>query len=207
MAFDTYGGLKSSIATWLNRADLTSYIPDFIKLAEQRLNYGSDGVYPSPPLRIPAMQAQATGTIASSAIPFPTRFLEPIRLAANSGGVGWSLLYVSPERYSELSTSASVPTAYTYLNNTIATAGTGAASYTLDYYQAFSSLTAEADTNWVLTNAPSLYLYASLIEAGPFLGDASILQAWSALLNASITSVNRATKYQGGGALVTRVVR
>ena len=50
MALDTYGGLKTAVGVWLNRADLTSYIPDFIKLAEQRINYGADGQYPSTPL-------------------------------------------------------------------------------------------------------------------------------------------------------------
>jgi hypothetical protein len=205
MALDTYAGLKSSVATWLNRADLTSFIPDFIKLAEQRLNYGSDGAYPSTPLRIPAMQTQATGTITGSSIAFPTRFLEPIRIAVSSGGSSWSLLYSSPERFTEISASSSAPSVYTYLNNTIQTAGTGAATYTIDYYQAFASLSADADTNWVLANAPSLYLYGALLEAGPFLGDASILQAWAGMFNAAISAVNGATKYQGGGSLATRV--
>lgn len=207
MALDTFGGLKTAVGTWLNRADLTSYIPDFIKLAETRINYGADGMYPSTPLRIPSMMTQATGSVVNSAIAFPTRFLEPIRVAVSSGGTTWSLLYVAPERFSEQSTSTGVPSVYTYLNNSIQTAGSGAASYTLDYYQAFASLSLDADTNWLMTNAPSIYLYAALIEAGPFLGDASILQTWAGMLNASIAAVNRATKYQGGGSLATRVVK
>src|SRR5205085_11367804 len=34
----TYTGLQSSVANWLNRSDLTALIPDFITLAEERLN-------------------------------------------------------------------------------------------------------------------------------------------------------------------------
>ena len=34
----TYSELKSNIADWLNRSDLTSVIPTFISLAENRLN-------------------------------------------------------------------------------------------------------------------------------------------------------------------------
>jgi serine/threonine protein kinase len=207
MALDTYGGLKTSVATWLNRPDLTSYIPDFIKLAEQRINYGGDGDFLSSPLRIPAMQTQATGTITSSVISFPTRFLEPIKITATSGSVSWSLVYVSPERFTELTNNASVPTSYTYLNNTIQTAGTGAASYAIDYYQAFASLSADADTNWVLANTPGIYLYAALVEAAPFLGDDPKLQLWSSMLNSSINAANRATKYQGGASLATRIVK
>lgn len=206
MAIDNYGTLKTSVASWLNRSDLTATIPDLIRLGEQRINYGSDAPYPSQPLRIPAMQTQATGTITSSTIAFPTRFLEPIRIAASSGGSSWSLRYITPERYSEHSNTASEPTVYTYLNNSIMTSGTASASYTLDYYQAFAGLTADADTNWLLTNAPGVYLYAALVESAPFLGDATMVNTWLSLFKSSIAAVNRSTKYQAGGSLATRVV-
>ena len=37
MAFTTYTTLKTSIANYLGRTDLTDQIPDFITLAENRL--------------------------------------------------------------------------------------------------------------------------------------------------------------------------
>ena len=153
------------------------------------------------------MQTSTSGTITSSAIAYPTRFLEPIRVVATSGGTSWTLRYTSPERFAEDSNGQSTPVFYTLLNNQIQTAGTGAATYTLDYYQAFAALSADADTNWVLANTPGIYLYAALLEAAPFLGDTQLLQGWSSMLTASIASVNRATKYQGGGSLAARVVR
>ena len=40
MALDgTYAGLKASVADWLNRADLTAVVPDFITLAEAATHY------------------------------------------------------------------------------------------------------------------------------------------------------------------------
>lgn len=207
MSLATYGELKTAVAVWLNRADLTSYIPDFITLAEQRINYGGEGAFMSAPLRIPAMQTSETGTITASSIAFPTRFLEPINLSATSGGNAWSLDYVSPAAFAEQSTVAGLPSVYTYLSNAIKTAGTDSATYTLHYYQAFSGLMTDADTNWLLTNAPSIYLYATLIESAPFLGDDPKLSLWANMLNSSISAVNRATRYQGGGALVTKVIR
>jgi len=39
MALTTYTELKSSLADWLNRSDLTSVIPDFISLAEAQMEY------------------------------------------------------------------------------------------------------------------------------------------------------------------------
>jgi hypothetical protein len=205
MSISTYGELKTAVGVWLNRSDLTAYIPDFIRLGEQRMNYGSDDPYPSVPLRIPSMQNRATGTITSSAIAFPTGFLEPLRVAASSGGSDWTLMYITPERYSEHSNSSGVPTVYTYLNNEIETSGTGGADYILDYYKAFTALSADADTNWVLANAPGLYLYSALLESAPFIGDVGTLTAWLSMYKAGIAAVNRATKYQGGGSLATRV--
>lgn len=207
MSIANYGDLKTAVATWLNRGDLTSHIPDLIRLGEQRIAHGADAPWASQPLRIPAMQARATGTISGSAIAFPTRFLEPIRLVASSGGEQWSLAYVAPERFAEPASSSAVPTVYTYLNNTIVTAGTGAASYTLDYYQSFAELAADADTNWLLSNAPGVYLYAALLEAAPFLMDDARLTVWHGAFAASVGAVNRSTHRQAPGALAVRIAR
>ena len=38
MALDTYSSLKTAVATWLHRADLASYITDFVTLAEERIS-------------------------------------------------------------------------------------------------------------------------------------------------------------------------
>ena len=37
MALNNYSDLKTTVANYLARSDLTSVIPDFIQLAEQRL--------------------------------------------------------------------------------------------------------------------------------------------------------------------------
>ena len=207
MSIATYGDLKTAVGTWLNRADLTSYIPDFIRLGEQRIFYGGDNPHLTEPLRIPAMMARDTGTITSGAIPFPTGFLESIRIGANSGSEYWPLDYLSPQRFSEYINSAGIPTVYTIMNNQIETAGTGAADYIHDYYQAFDTLTADADTNWVLTNAPGIYLYAALIESSPFLVDMTMFNGWLAMYKSQVASLNHTVKRYAGGSLAARVVK
>lgn len=198
MSITNYTELQASVAGWLNRNDLTAYIPDFIRLGEQRLFFGGSDPLPSPPVRIPAMQAQDTGTITSGAIAFPTRFIEPIRVAASSGSVTWSLRYISPEQFSDVSNTSALPSVYTYLENEIKVAGTGSATYVLDYYQTFELLETTS-TNWLLTNAPGTYLYAALIEAAPFLGDDNRVSTWHTMLKSSIQSVNNSTRRQGSG--------
>ena len=208
MSIANFGDLKTAIGTnYLNRSDLSSYIPDFVTLAESRIFYGSGDPYASAPLRVPAMQTNATGTIASNAIAFPTRFLEIIRLAAYTGSNGWTLDYLAPSKLAEAQNSAMLPTKYTYLNNQIQTAGTGAATYSLDYYQAFASLSADADTNWLLTTAPQVYLFAALMEAAPFIQDQTQITAWFGLYKSAISSLNLSTNRRASGSLVSVVVQ
>ena len=66
MALTTFAGLKSSIADWLNRSDLTTQIPDFIALAEADFN---------AKLRIRQMEQIDAITIDSETESVPTGFI------------------------------------------------------------------------------------------------------------------------------------
>ena len=63
MAIATYTELKTSIASWLNRDDLTSVIPDFISLAEAGINRD---------LRHYKMIERADATLDSRYVQMPT---------------------------------------------------------------------------------------------------------------------------------------
>lgn len=196
----TYAELKTAVASFLNRTDLTSIIPDLIRLGEQRIHYGGDLPFQTQPLRIPAMENQAAGTV-SGTISFPTGFIQPISLIVDNG-TKWALDYMTPTQFALKSNDSDEPTVYTYQNNNIEVAGTASISYTLNYYKAFTSLSADADTNWLLTNAPGVYLYASLLEAQPFLMDDARMTTWHSMLKSSISALNRSTNFQGGGLMV-----
>ena len=202
-----YGTLKSTIATWLNRSDLTTYIPDFVRFAEQRIHYGGADPYKSPPLRIPAMQVRTTGTISSGRIDLPENMVEIQRISVSVGGVNGELNYVSPQAYAELSNSQATPTVYTFADNAILTAGTGSADYTLDYYEKFTGLLVDTDTNWLLTNAPTVYLYGALVETAPFLYDDPRFQMWIGMYRSAVAALNRSALRPAAGSLAVRVVK
>ena len=201
MALANFGDLKTSIQSFLNRSDLTSYIPDFVKLAESRINYGSSDPLKSEPLRIPAMQARVTVT---SPVTFPSDFLEVIRLTATSGSTTWKLTYADTGTFTDLSNSSDLPTVYTFLNNTIETAGTGVATFSLDYYSSFDALTLDADTNWLLTNSPQIYLFGALLESAPFISDMPMVTAWHGMYKSALNSLNLKAKSPGGGSMQVR---
>jgi hypothetical protein len=198
-----FGELKTAVAAYLNRSDLTSYIPGFIAQAERRISYGSDAPFPSVPVRIPAMQARETGSFDGS-IAFPTRFLDVIRLKGTSGTNTWALDYASPSVFTELEANVDPPVCYTFLNNAIETAGSGSGSYTMDYYQAFAALSGDSDTNWLLTNVSDAYLFAALLESAPFIADLQMVTGWHGMYKSVVSALNRSTMKPAGGSMQVR---
>lgn len=68
MSMTTYNGLKASIANWLNRTDLATEIPDFIRLVESRIAHE---------VRIPTIEKKVIVTIDSEGkSTIPSDFLE-----------------------------------------------------------------------------------------------------------------------------------
>jgi hypothetical protein len=74
----TYAELKSAIADFLNRQDLTSVIPTFIQLAEASINRT---------VRHRRMLSRATATLTSQFTDLPDDFLEAKNIQLNSNPV------------------------------------------------------------------------------------------------------------------------
>jgi hypothetical protein len=169
MALSTYADLKAAIASWLNRADLSSTIPDFIRLAESTLN---------DVLRQADMITQSTGiTITSGKATLPADALEIVYAQVGSTE-DEPLEQISPQQLTMLrrtrTRGAANPRFFAIIGRQIVVTPTPA-SGTLDinYYQRIPTLVGGLDsgTNWLLTDAPHLYLYTSLLHATPFLMD------------------------------------
>ena len=112
MALSTYAELKTSIANWLNRSDLTTEISDdFIKLVEA--DYNSK-------LRIGKMISTSTSfTIDSEEETVPTGFLQVRDFFILSGGTKYALRYMTPPQMDEIrgSSSTGMPSVYTILGD------------------------------------------------------------------------------------------
>lgn len=196
MTINTYGTLKTAVSNYLNRSDLSGYIPDLISFGAQRIFYGSGDPYATPPLRVPAMMAQDTGSVAGGYVAFPAEFIELIRIAAVSGARTYKLEYQPLTAFEAESPSSA--NWYTYRDNAIYTGVDASTDYVLDYYQSFT-LTNDTDTDWILTNAPNVYVYASLLEAAPFIGDDPRIAIWLNLYRSTVAGLNRTTARQGSG--------
>ena len=185
MAISTYSELNTAVANWLDRDDLTDRIPEFIALCEARFNRL---------LRIRAMEEKQTAsTVAGQRnLALPTGFIQMRNLQINASPIV-PMQYVTPEIYDRLYGSASTgtPQMYTIIADEIQLGPTPASVQTIEmlFYKKFDALTALATTNWMITNAPDVYLYGCLLEAEPFIMNDPRVQLWATAFKQAITDM------------------
>lgn len=187
MALSTYTELKTAIANWLNRSDLTSEISgDFIVLTEADLN---------AKLRIRQMHDQTTITIDSETESVPTGFLQVRDFYILSNGQKFPMTYISPAQMDSVKASSTtgVPSSYTILGSTFRFAPRPDTTYsaTLNYYKKFDALSSSNPSNYILTDHPAVYLYGSLFHAANFLGgfDPNQTQQWSQMYQTALERI------------------
>ena len=70
----------------------------------------------------------------------------------------------------------------------------------LAYYQKITAMTADADTNWLLTKCPEIYLYGSLVHAEPYLKNEEAIVVWQTFYTdifRSLEKEDERVKYSG----------
>ena len=201
MALDTYSGLKTSIADYVNRDDLTSIIPTFITLAEAKFNRK---------LRVRQMIKRATATIDTQYFAYPTDWLQAKEFILNTNPITY-MEFVTDRQSNELRQNNIIavgkPTYYTIIGTQIEVIATPDSSYTgeLTYYGKIPALSDSNTSNWLLAYAPDLYLYGALLEATPYLKDDERLAVWSSLYTNSISDIEIAD--QRASVASTPIVR
>ena len=206
MAFTSYSDLQTAIAGYLARSDLTSQIPDFIRLCEVRLRRD---------LRIRQMlKSVTTATVASdSTVEIPSDFLEARDLVLVGNPVQ-PLNYLSPSLFNRNARAADAgkPLEYTILANDFQLAPIPDGAYTVKllYYAAPVFLSDSNTSNAFLANCPDLLVYGSLIEAEPWLMNDPRLQTWITMFNrglASLTTSDQQGQYSGVPLVMSTTVR
>ena len=191
MAITTYAELQTAIADWLNRSDLTARIPDFITLAETRINRE---------LRAREQQVIATANVDTPFFALPGDFLEfkSFRIT-DTGGNAYELMLATPEQISAALAENSVsntPRFVTIIGEQFQLWPSPDQLYigSLAYVRKVPTLSDAAPTNWLLTDAPDVYLYGSLMSAGPFLRDSEALVTFKTLFDEALEAIRTADK-------------
>lgn len=185
MSITNYSDLKTTIASYLARSDLTTQIPDFIQLAETRLRRE---------LRIRQMlKVVTTATVAGDGtVELPSDYLQMRDLHMNTNPIQ-TLGYQSPSNFYRNTNSSitGVPVQYTVLAQEFQFAPIPDGVYTLQmiYYATPPYLTTSNTSNVFLANCPDLLLYGALGEAESYLMNDPRLQTWAALYDRSLTAL------------------
>lgn len=188
----TLSTLKQSIANRLGRNSLSNMLPEFIMYGEARIYAGWQDIdVQVPPLRIRPMLAIETGSLSS----LPDGYLSVERLTVPDGsGRAPTLGYLTPQEFSQL-TPSGCARYYTIADGLIQVEGGQPAGFTLSYYRRLTPLAGDQDTNWLLQNAPQVYLYSALIEAYQHIRDDARLvtaaRQYAAAVNALIDADQR----------------
>ena len=161
----TYAELKTAIANYLNRSDLTSDIDTFIDNVEAELNRR---------LRTKDMIKRATATADSQYLTVPTDWIEAINVEITSNDFSplfqQSIESLDVYRKSN-NNSTGQPVYFAMVDDSIELAPTPDAEYTLQltYYAKISALSDSNTSNFVSISHPDVYLYGALKHASIFL--------------------------------------
>lgn len=161
MTITTYAELKTAIGNWMARSDLTSYLDEFIDLAEAWFD---------TELRCREMEASTDITPSSNVYALPSDFLEARRVVEKAS-IRRRLEYISPDVVKDLYPArvAGLSTNWTIIGSSLYTFPLSSNDVELVYYQKIPALSGSNTTNWLLTRMPGLYLAACKAYANEFI--------------------------------------
>jgi hypothetical protein len=169
MAITTYDLLKSSIADWLSRDDLTAFIPDYITLFE------CDA---ARRLKVRPQATTTTLTPVSGVVALPTDYLGFQRVTWTGSPIQ-GLEYVAPELYAAyLNTGSGTPAVFTIEGANLKVAPSDDTDLTFLYFQRTPAVS--SSLNWLFTNHVDAYLAGSLAQAAAFNKGFDIAGTWLA---------------------------
>ena len=196
-----YDELKAAVADFLLRDDLTSVIPTFIRMAESRIDRD---------LRHWRQERRSTANLDAQYSDIPADYLQAIRLQITDPPTSEvkpvstaQMLQMREDRNDRVGR----PTHYALTAGALELYPTPDATYasSLVYVARVPALSDGNTVNWLLTEAPDVYLYGSLIHSAPYLKDDARLAVWEAMYKMGVDNMNISSgdaKWGGSGLVV-----
>ena len=188
MAISNYTNLKTTIADFLNRDDLTSVVPTFIQLGEAQMNRD---------IRHWEMEARSSGqqSQGDQYMQLPADWLETIRLHLTSQGtdaVELASMASIADKRAQVDDQAGRPRFYSHVRGEFELFPTPDedTDFELLYYQKIPALGDSTASNWLLEYAPDIYLYGSLAHSAPYLQEDARIAVWAQMYAAAVSQLN-----------------
>jgi len=193
MSLTNYTDLQASVANFLHRTDLAAIIPDFITLAEIRINGDLDA-------RLQDVKTTLSVTSGVDNVALPADIINIRHMSVATASPIVTMEYQSPDTLVTKHPFGAVgtPRAFSVIGTAAYMAPIPDANYmlTLIYKGRVPSLSA-AGTTWLMTNYPHVYLYGALCESAPYLKDDARIPVWEAKYSEAIDTVNSQDWYSG----------
>lgn len=203
MALANRTDLIASVGAWLHRTDLDAVIPDWINLAEKRINGDLDA-------RLQDTVATLSTVASTQTVAIPSGVVN-VRSLVIEGSPNQVLDYLAPDQFNVQYAfgDTGVPRGFTIIGSSVYLGPIPDAVYSLQltYKAAVPTLSVGSPTNWLLTNYPQVYLFATLCASVMYLMDDERAANWERLYAEAITSVNKQDWYSGSTMRVRSDVR
>lgn len=187
MALTSYSGLVDAIGAWVHRSDLTNVIPDFIRMAESRMQNDLN-------IRQLDKVSTLTTTGGSNSLALPEDFNQLRSLSLISSGVTQVLDAMHPDMLIQRwgSYGSALPRTYAIRGSNFLLGPTPDSAYTvtIEYASTIPGLTQSNTTNTVLTAYPEAYLHCCMIFAGQYIRDMDLVAGMEQLYAADVERIN-----------------
>ena len=188
-----YSSLKTTLATWMHRSDLTAQIPDFIALAEAKFSTDLDA-------RDMEARVVLTLTHGDAYLDLPADMLEMRRLMVLTNPTQ-TLKYATPDQIAAdyPLDSQGKPLVFSVIGGKLQLAPVPDSDYPIEltYKQRIPALYDANPTNWLLTKWPNAYLYGALCAAQPYIMNDSRLVTFQSLYKEAVNGINEIDWYSG----------
>lgn len=195
MSITDFTTLKTVAVEYLARegdATLIARVPTFIQLFEAKMNRM---------LFVPQMEKRSTAAVNTGstepefiALPGDFQSMRTVRLSGVTGKPRLSFMtptQLEDYRYS-IDNVTGQPIYFSVFGEEMELAPTPNEDYTLEIiYRSFLSALSDSNTsNWLLTLAPDLYLYGTLLESAPYIKEDGRIQTWAAGVSTALNDLN-----------------
>lgn len=175
----SYEQLQADIIRTLKRTDLSDDVPRFIRLCEAGIDrklWGADR----------EKTETLTTTDGKTTLPSDYRKLLNIQVA------GTDLLGVDRQRFDNLLPLTGPPAYYLIKGENLVfhPMPEDGTEVKIVYSGAFTRLSDEEPTNWVLERFEDVYLYGSILHSAPILQDDERISMWAALYTTAVAEAN-----------------
>ena len=201
MAISSYAQLQAAIENFLARDDLTSVIPDFIQLAEARINRELE-------TREQEKRAQATLVSGDEFIALPTDLREVREVKLNTSPIT-VLSYASPSSLDSTYSGNGLgkPLGYSIVGKEMKLRPVPDSAYTAEIvYIGSVDPISPTSTPILFLRSPDLYLYGALTEAYAYLLDEQRAAQYDEKFTRGINEVriDEERSHYGTGSLQTK---